>query len=284
MSKHHGWMNIGSEPDADPDSDNCCLELEEILHYACPANGDIHPVVPGKILCFPTPAMLPPGVQWADIPFADAIPAPAARHFSADFLADLLADLGVAVAVCLSPADYDRAAFLARGIAVEDLDLDPAAPHMLRALDRFRALADAAPGPIALHSGDAVGPGHLCALVLSHLVGRAGFDPPAAVAWALVAHPRLLTDHPLESPGPRGAAVLAVPSGLIRTHSFPPPEAAAGGGDEAPAGPAASAPPPPISAPAVRALQLRRTASAPAPAQGVSLAAGAARADVSGYR
>ena len=76
MSKHHGWMNIGSEPDADPDSDNCCLELEEILHYACPANGDIHPVVPGKILCFPTPAMLPPGVQWADIPFADAIPAP----------------------------------------------------------------------------------------------------------------------------------------------------------------------------------------------------------------
>ncbi len=35
------------------------VEVEEMLHYASPANGDIHMVVTIKIMCFPTPADLP---------------------------------------------------------------------------------------------------------------------------------------------------------------------------------------------------------------------------------
>jgi hypothetical protein len=106
------------------------IEVEEMLHYASPANGDVHMVVPGKIICFPTPADLPADQHWAD---SHATSGSVVRRFSAAFFADLFAELGVDVAVCLHACAYDRAAFLAQAIEVEDLDTDPASPHMLRA-------------------------------------------------------------------------------------------------------------------------------------------------------
>ena len=158
-----------------------------MLHYASPANGDIHMVVPGKIICFPSPANLPADQAWAD---SDATSGGVVRRFSAAFFADLFAELGVDVAVCLHACAYDRAAFLAQAIEV-DLHTDPASPHMLRAIDRFLAVAAAAPGLVALQSGSD-GPGHLGALVLSYLTSRLGFDAESAVAWVRMVHPALL--------------------------------------------------------------------------------------------
>ena len=187
-----------------------------MLHYASPVNGNVHVVVPGKILCFPTPADLGDRL-WAD---EEAARGGLARRFSAAFLADLLADLGVDVAVCLHDSAYDRAAFLAQGIEVEDLAADPAGPHMLRAMDRFLAVAAAAPGLVALHSGAADGPGRLGALVLSYLTGRLGFDSDGAVAWIAMAHPALLAaPEPAQHPGPAGAVVDGGEWALARVTS-----------------------------------------------------------------
>ena len=159
-----------------------------MLHYASPANGDIHMVVPGKIICFPTPADLPDNQLWMD---SDAAGGGTVRRFSPAFFADLFADLGVDVAVCLHTCAYARAAFLEQGIEAEDLGLDPTSPHMLGALDRFLAVAAAAPGLVALQSGSDA-PGQLAALVLSYLTGRLGFDAESAVAWVRMVHPALL--------------------------------------------------------------------------------------------
>ncbi len=174
-----------------------------MLHYASPINGDLHMIVPGKVICFPTPADLPDSQLWAD---SDVPADGTVRRFSATFLADLLADLGADVAVCLHASAYDRAAFLARGIKAEDLATDPGSPHLLSALDRFLAVAAAAPGLVALQSGSD-GPGRLGALVLAYLTRRLGFDEGSAAAWVRMVHPALLATP--ASPSPPVLAALA---------------------------------------------------------------------------
>ena len=84
--------------------------------------------------------------------------------------------------------------------------MDPSSPHMLRAIDRFLAVAAAAPGLVALQSGSD-GPGHLGALVLSYLTSRLGFDAESAVAWVRMVHPALLASPagPSGSVGPNGS-------------------------------------------------------------------------------
>ncbi len=212
-----------------------------MLHYADPANGSIHTLVPGKILCFPKPADLPPGKRWMDFQAGEAA---SVRRFSAAFYADLFAELDVSVAVCLHTSDYDRAAFADQGIEVEDLGLDPRSPHLLRAMDRFLAVAAAAPGPVALHSGSPDGQGHLAALVLSFLASRLGFDPQSALAWVRIAAPALLAaPAPPPPPAPRGG-----------------PLARAASAEDAPPPPWESGPAPPAAAAAPR---IRRALSAP---------------------
>ena len=204
-----GWMQLFRDmamPTPIPSNDVSFMvdeqpELEEMLHYASPVNGDVHMVVPGKILCFPTPAVLQDDRLWTDEETAEGW---MARRFSAAFFANLFADLGVEVAMCLHASAYDRAAFLAQGIEVEDLGADPAGPHMLRAIDRFLAVAAAAPGLVALQSGAEDGPGHLVALVLSYLTSRLGFEPESAVAWIAMAHPALLAPPGGPDRGPPG--------------------------------------------------------------------------------
>ena len=213
-----GWLlarGIHVAPHASDLRKDYALEVEEMLHYANPMNGNIHMVVPSKIICFPAPADLPDNQLWMD---SDAAGDGTVRRFSAAFFADLFADLGVDVAVCLHTSAYDRGAFLERGIEVEDLGMDPGSPHMLRAIDRFLAVAAAAPGLVALQSGPD-GPGHLGALVLSYLPSRAGFDAESAVAWVRMVHPALLA-YPASRPGP--TATLHIDEPPARASSAEP--------------------------------------------------------------
>ena len=86
-----GWLSP-TAPDAEP-----ALDLEEQAHYARPANGGVHIVVPGKLLFLREPdCHLPPGRDWADAEAADGT---AARRFSPAFCASLLSALDVSVGV-----------------------------------------------------------------------------------------------------------------------------------------------------------------------------------------
>ena len=171
---------------AAPDrSDGPVLDIDMAAHYAHPANGGLHMIVPDKLLCFPSPASLPAGQAWADASPGDAGPG---RRFSAGFLAELLADLDVTAVVCLGRTGRnDAAAFRRCGLDVHDLNLDRRRPGLLGAMDRLLSLSRAAPGGVAVCGwrGDEAGVGHesVRALGAAWLMAEGGFGSGAAEAW-----------------------------------------------------------------------------------------------------
>ena len=168
------------------------LDVELACHYAQPANGGVHVLVPGKLLLFQHPAALPPGQDWADDARApDQRPA---RRFSAAFFADLLVDLGVSAVVYEDRAAAgDRAAFSELGLDVHELGLDPRRPALLGAMDRLLAVARAAPGAVAVFGGGGAD-GVVGTLAAAWLMREYGFGGEAARAWLRLVCPALPGD------------------------------------------------------------------------------------------
>ena len=184
-ARHLGWL---SENGAD--ENETAFDVEIASHYARGFNGNVHVLVPGKLLLFPTPAQLPDGQSWADTSEPDR---PAVRHFSAAFLAALLADLGASSVACLDrTTGSDAAAFRASGLDVHDLALDPRRPALLSAMDRLIAISRAAPGPTALFPGRG-GARRECVATLASawLMTGFGFDSGAAAGWVRMVCPAL---------------------------------------------------------------------------------------------
>jgi hypothetical protein len=175
-----------------------------------PANGEVHFVVPGRILLFKPPSSaLPPGAQWAD--------GDGERRFSPAFFADLLDYLGVSLVVPCDDAAYDPQPFLDRGIAVEPLG--SAGALTLEALDRFLTLARRARGAVAIHCGGCARLAYASELISAYLL-RSGLlsDPLDAVSWLAMAR---------AAPAAPGAALDAAAvldrlrrAGLARSISF----------------------------------------------------------------
>ena len=167
----------------DPSSDSePVLDVEEFAHYAATANGTVHLTVPGRLIFFPTPEDLPDGQDWEDSTLDSGR---VVRRFGGPFYADLLRDLGASCVVCLgSGGSAAAAAFAARGLHAEDLGLAADGSSMLRGLDRLLELSRAAPGAVAVHSGDGLEwPEYLGTLVTAFLISRAGFDGGSGRAW-----------------------------------------------------------------------------------------------------
>ena len=194
-ARHRSWMSWRTSPDDDDQP----LLIDEVVHYAHPANGGIHILAPGALLLFQSPVDLPDGALWAAAAARDG--SPPARRFAPAFYADLLPDLGVRAIASLDPCRCAAApaAFAAAGLAA--VDLSPATgprrrPSPLRALDALLSLTRAAGGAVALHAGGDRAPGawpeHTAAVVAAFLVGREGFAERAAYAWLLLLCPWLL--------------------------------------------------------------------------------------------
>lgn len=182
-AKKHSWIDFKVR-EGELIADN----LEEHIHYASPANGHIHIIVPGKLVIIPDSVAFPdPAQLWQDQPATDsAVPA---RLFSPRFYAELLRDLGMGVVVWLGPADEGSVVTMAAcGLTCEDRLLPRRSRSLLRAHDRLLALRRAG-AAVALHcgAGDA---GHGRILALTQLV-ELGLPGPAAEAWLRLACPRL---------------------------------------------------------------------------------------------
>ena len=108
-----------------------------------------------------------------------------ARLFSPTYYAALFHDFGVSCVVCLGRTDPAvAAAFKARGIETEDLGMAADGSSLLRGLDRLLSLARAAPGPLAVHSGEGLEwPRYTAALANAFMMSRLGFEEGSAGAW-----------------------------------------------------------------------------------------------------
>ena len=190
---HHvrtlGWIDWSDL--ADEEGSDLPFLVDEFLHYASPANGNVHIIAPGYLMLFASPVDLLAGQHWTSLPSQGR--GAQVRRFSGAFYADLFSDLGVASVACLTECRASTAAFAACGIAA--LDLRPGHSHgqsVLRALDGLLSLTRA--GPVAVHGGGESGgwPGDAAGVVAALLVGRLGFAERSAYAWLLMLCPWLL--------------------------------------------------------------------------------------------
>ena len=186
---HLGWL-VDPESEVEP-----TLDMEEFAHYASRANGSVYMAVPGRMLFFSSPEVLPSEQQWVD---SVADNGTTTRYFSPAFYAELFDDLGVSAVVCLGCGDVaGSSAFTERGIEVLDFALADDGSSLLRGLDRLLSLAAVAPGAVAVHSGDGFKwPAYIGTLVVALLINRLGFDEGAATAWIRMLCPWMLSAAP----------------------------------------------------------------------------------------
>jgi hypothetical protein len=191
-----GWFVLPSS------EDEPVLDVGELEHYACAANGSVQMVVPGALLFFPTPSDdVCHRRGWADTVSAEG---GTRRLFAPGFYASLLADLGVSAVACLGRGSAETArAFAARGVAPLDLRLlapahgvgrASAAVALLPALDRLLSLARGAQGAVAVHvgSGGDWPASSLGMLAAAFLISRFGFSGGEAAAWVHMVAPTML--------------------------------------------------------------------------------------------
>ena len=172
--KAHGWIAyapagymLGS------------IDIDEYRHYDSPLNGDLHEVVPGKLVALQGPVDLG-GRDYRD-------GAGGTRVFSPEYYAEILLDMGVELVVRLNEARYDAASFEARGIRHLDLEFeDCTCPPDAVAAAFLRAVSGAR-GAVALDCK--AGLGRTGTLVALHLMRTHGFTAREAIGWLRVMRP-----------------------------------------------------------------------------------------------
>ena len=116
-----------------PDADGFCgmLDMREYVHNDDPLNGDLHEVVPDKLIAFVGPEDLGADEYRDD--------ARGRRRFSPSFYAALLQERGATAVVRLNEPCYDGRALADRGLDLIDLPFDDCTAPPARVAEAFLA-------------------------------------------------------------------------------------------------------------------------------------------------
>ena len=155
------------------------IDMEQYVHYDDPLNGDLHEVVPGKLVAFKGPHELG-GKEYQD-------DLSGFRRFSASYYAEVLKDLGVTTLVRLNEPEYDAAALRKVGIEVLDLFFEDCTAPPPRVAAAFLAAVERTGGAVAVHCK--AGLGRTGTLIALHLMRRHGFTAREAMGWLRIMRP-----------------------------------------------------------------------------------------------
>jgi cell division cycle 14 len=153
-------------------------DMVEYVHYDNPLEGDLHTIVPTKLIAFKGPQTLPCGSAYTDCDRR--------RNFAPSFYVEPFQDMNVCAVVRLNEREYADAEFEDHGIRCVSLEFDGALPPpdvVIAFLHTMRA----AKGAVAVHCRSGLGrSGTLCAL---HLMLSHGFSACEAIAWVRIVRP-----------------------------------------------------------------------------------------------
>ena len=150
------------------------------MHYDDPINGDLHVIVPDKLIAMKGPVDLPAGKLWRDTPQGS-------RDFSPEHYAQVLRDFDVCAVVRLNEARYATGPFRAAGIAVADMPFDDCRAPPDAVVAKFLLLAETAPGAVAVHCK--AGLGRTGTLLGLHLMKSFGLTARQAMGWLRIVRP-----------------------------------------------------------------------------------------------
>ena len=172
-----GWVGL-------PDSTDHYLwgavDVDEYELYDSPLNGDLHEIVPGKLVAFRGPVGLGGGASYRDDERG-------VRDFSPDFYADVFVDMGVTAVVRLNEARYDGGRFEERGMEVHGLEFEDCTAPPDDVVEAFMRVADGAGGAVAVHCK--AGLGRTGTLIGVYLMRRHGFTAREAMGWLRIMRP-----------------------------------------------------------------------------------------------
>ena len=167
-----GWIRTPTDPSSEMWGR---IDMRAYVRLDNPHNGDLHVVVPGKLVAFRGPR--DPGPS--EVGDAGGLPP---RHY-----APVLRELGVASVVRLNEAEYGAEAFAACGIAHHDLPFDDCAAPPAAVVRAFLQVVDAAPGAVAVHCH--AGLGRTGTLIAVCLMRSYGFAAREAIGWLRIVRP-----------------------------------------------------------------------------------------------
>ena len=155
------------------------IDMEEYEHYNNPLEGDLHFIIPDKLIAFRGPVQLQGSQKYSDVG--------GVRFFSPGFYVEPFLDMGVSTVIRLNSRAYDPTPLQSAGIRCLHIDLaDDSLPQPAPLLAFLDAVA-AADGAVAVHCTE--GLGRTGTLAAAHLMAAHGFSAREAMGWLRVVRP-----------------------------------------------------------------------------------------------